>query len=129
MFDVNLWAVLLGAALSFALGAVWYSPVLFGRAWNRVNRSAEQKGHPARVFGVSFVMAVVAAGAFAAWLGPAPEFGRSVLAGLSVGLGFVATSIGINYQFAQRSTVLWAIDGGYHTAQFVVFGVVLGLWH
>ena len=41
----------------------------------------------------------------------------------------VAASFGINYQFANRSLTLWLIDGGYHTVQFLLFGLVLGLWH
>jgi hypothetical protein len=49
--------------------------------------------------------------------------------GLLAGAGFVATSFGINYQFANRSSLLWLIDGGYHTVQFVLFGLVLGLFH
>ena len=24
---------------------------------------------------------------------------------------------------------LWLIDGGYHTLQFTLYGLVLGLWH
>jgi hypothetical protein len=24
---------------------------------------------------------------------------------------------------------LWLIDGGYHTLQFVLFGLILGAWH
>jgi hypothetical protein len=43
-------------------------------------------------------------------------------------VGFVATSFGINYQFADRTLALWVIDGGYHVAQFALFGVVLGVW-
>ncbi len=39
------------------------------------------------------------------------------------------SSFGINHQSAQRSFKLWLIDGGYHVAQFAVFGLVLGLWH
>jgi hypothetical protein len=49
--------------------------------------------------------------------------------GLIVGLGFVAAGFGINYQFAARPINALFIDGGYHTLQFVMFGVVLGLWH
>ena len=48
--------------------------------------------------------------------------------GLLVGAGLVAASFGINYQFANRSTVMWLIDGGYHTVQFVIYGLVIGLW-
>jgi hypothetical protein len=51
------------------------------------------------------------------------------MTGLLVGLCFVAASFGINYQFANRSTLMWMIDGGYHTLQFVLFGIIIGLWH
>jgi len=30
--------------------------------------------------------------------------------------------------FANRPTVLWLIDGGYHTVQFTIYGAILGLW-
>jgi hypothetical protein len=41
----------------------------------------------------------------------------------------VATSFGINYLFERRNPRLFLINGGYHTVQFTVFGLVLGLWH
>ena len=70
--DMNLWAVLLAAVSSFLLGGLWYSQALFGRAWNLANGGQVQSGHPAKVFGVSLVFSLVAATAFAAWLGAAP---------------------------------------------------------
>lgn len=133
MPDFNIPAVIVAAASSFLLGGLWYSPKVFGAAWNRENgnspKGPEGAGHPARVFGVSFVMSLIAACAFAAWLGPAPALKTALLSGLIVGAGFVATSFGVNYQFAARSTKLWAIDGGYHILQFLLFGLTLGLWH
>lgn len=125
---INLWAVLVAAVSSFLLGGLWYS-ALFARLWERENGGNPQQGHPAKVFGVSFVFSLIAAFAFAWLLGPAPALQHAIATGALVGGGFVATSFGINYQFAQRSFTLWAIDGGYHLLQFVVFGVVLGLWH
>jgi len=126
---VNPWAVLLAAVSSFMLGGLWYSPALFGRIWDAENGGEKQTGHPARVFGVSFVFSLVAAAAFALWLGPAPTLEAAVKAGALAGIGFVAASFGINYQFAQRSFKLWLIDGGYHAVQFILFGLVIGLWH
>ncbi|WP_280152476.1 DUF1761 domain-containing protein [Piscinibacter sp. XHJ-5] len=126
---MNLGAVLLAAASSFVLGGLWYSPLLFGRLWNAENGGVEQTGHPARVFGISFVFSLVAAAAFAFWLGPRPPLASALQTGLLAGLGLVATSFGINYQFAQRSFKLWLIDGGYHSVQFLLFGLVFGLWH
>lgn len=126
---MNIWAVLVAAVSSFLLGGLWYSPMLFGRIWNRENGGQKPSGHPAKVFGVSLVFSVIAAVAFALWLGPAPALDTAVKSGALAGFGLVATSFGINYQFAQRTFKLWLIDGGYHTLQFVLFGVILGLWH
>jgi hypothetical protein len=126
---MNLLAVLVAAVSCFILGGLWYSPALFGRIWNIENGGEKHRGHPAKVFGISFVFSLVAAAAFAFLLGPAPALESALEIGALVGAGVVAASYGINYQFAQRTFKLWLIDGGYHTVQFVLFGLVLGLWH
>lgn len=127
--DINLWAVIVAAASSFLLGGIWYGP-LFGKAWIRAaGVDAQQKGHPAKVFGGAFVFSLIAAYAFARYLGPQPPLATAVCTGAIVGAAFVAASFGINYLFAQRRLALWLIDGGYHTMQFALYGLVLGLWH
>ncbi len=126
---MNNWAIFFAALSSFLLGGLWYSPMLFGKAWNRENGGVPHTGHPAKVFGVSFAFAFIAAHAFAYWIGPAPALEAALKAGALAGLGLVAASFGINYQFAQRSYKLWLIDGGYHAIQFLLFGLILGLWH
>jgi len=130
MPPINLWAVLAAAVSAFMLGGLWYGP-LFKRAWCREAGIDPDKpnGHPARVFGVAFVASLAAAFAFAWFLGPRPEMYYGVHAGLMVGLAYVATSFGINYAFAGRSLKLWLIDAGYHTLQFALYGLILGLWH
>lgn len=129
MGNINIWAVLLAAVTTFLLGGLWYSPAVLGKLWQREPGLPPQDGHPARVFAVSFLFSLIAATAFAIWLGPEPPLGQAMLHGIIVGGCFVMTSFGINYQFANRSTLMWLIDGGYHTMQFSVFGLVLGLWH
>lgn len=128
--NIDFWAVLVAAVSSFFLGGLWYSPFLFLNPWNKaMNRSADdQQAHPARTFGLSFLFALLSAYLFAQLLGPAPELRYAIHMGLVVGIGFVAASFGINYQFADRPFSALFIDGGYHTAQFALFGIVLGLW-
>jgi Protein of unknown function (DUF1761) len=128
MQHVHFGAVTLAAAGSFLLGGIWYSPLLFGKIWLRESKTSPQPGHPARVFGVSFLFAFVAAVAFAWWLGPEPTWDRGLLGGAVAGAGLVAASFGINYQFSQKSFLLWLIDGGYHIVQFLLYGLVFGLW-
>lgn len=128
MPDINYPAVLVAAVSSFMLGGLWYSKLLFEKVWVREARVDPQQGHAPTVFGVSFLFTLVAATTFAVWLGPDPELGDALIQGLVVGSCFVAASFGINYQFAQNSFKMWLIDGGYHTLQFALFGLVLGLW-
>jgi hypothetical protein len=128
---INWLAVLVAAISAFLLGGLWYGP-LFKNAWcreNGIDPECPPNGHPAKIFGTAFVAALVAAIAFAVYLGPAPNLHVALHAGFVVGLAYVATSFGINYAFAGRSFKLWLIDGGYHTLQFTLYGLVLGLWH
>jgi hypothetical protein len=128
--QLNWLAVLAAAVSAFVLGGLWYGP-LFKQAWCReagVDMEAKP-GHPARVFGTAFVASLVAAAAFAWLIGPAPDLLRAVHDGVLVGLAIVAMSFAINYTFAQRPLKLWLIDGGYHTLQFALYGLILGLWH
>lgn len=129
--DINWLAVLAAATSAFLLGGLWYGP-LFKNAWcreNGIDPNAPPSRHPAKIFGTAFLAALVAAAAFAIILRSDPPLFIAVHAGFLTGLAYVAMSFGINYAFAGRSFKLWLIDGGYHTLQFTIYGLVLGLWH
>ncbi|MEO8672078.1 MAG: DUF1761 domain-containing protein [Tahibacter sp.] len=131
MDGINGYAIVVAALASFLLGGPWYSQAMFGAIWHReaADGGPAQSHHPARVFAVSFLFALIAATAFACWLGPRPPLNFTLGRGLLAGAGMVASSFGINCQFANRSTLMWLVDGGYPTVQFALFGLVLGLWH
>lgn len=130
MDHLNWLAVLVAAISAFLLGGIWYGP-LFKHAWCReagIDPDVAPR-HPARVFAIAFLCSLLAAAAFAWFLGTAPELHRSLHAGFMIGLAWVAMSFGINYAFARRSLKLWLIDAGYHVLQFTLYGLVIGLWH
>jgi hypothetical protein len=131
MQNINLLAVLVAAISAFILGGIWYGP-LFCKIWCReagVVMTETKKGHGVKVFALAFVLSLIAATVFAWFVGPQPSLRYATSVGFAAGLGFVATSCGINYLFAQRSMKLFLIDGGYHILQFTVYGIILGLWH
>lgn len=131
MPEVNLLAVLTAAVASFLLGGLWYSPLLFAKAWQReagVSDAQMKNANMGLVFGLSFVLSLVAAFVFALFLGPRPPLALGLGAGSSAGLCWVASSFGINYLFERRSLKLFLINGGYHTLQFTVIGLILALW-
>jgi hypothetical protein len=132
MPEINVWAVLAAGVSSMVLGGLWYSPVLFGKAWSAasgVTEAQQKSANMAKVMGTAFALAVIGAAVFAMFLGPRPALGFATAAGLSAGLCWVAGSFGINYLFEQRSMRLFLINGGYHTMQYTLIGAVLGLWH
>jgi hypothetical protein len=130
MPEISWLAVLVAALASFILGGLWYSPVLFGKAWQRETGLTDEQlknGNMARIFGLSFVLALLAAWNFANFLGPRPSLVFGTAVGASAGLLWVAGSFGINYLFERKSLKLFLINGGYHTVQFAIIGLVLAL--
>lgn len=126
---VNWISVAVAALATFVVGGPWYSPFMFKNAWQKEMGMPEaHPGHPARVFGLSYVFSFIACVLLAALIGPDAGPGRGLRIGVLVGACFVATSFGINYQFAHRSLKVWLIDGGYHFFQFAAFGLILGAW-
>lgn len=127
---VNWIAVATSSLATFVVGGPWYSPALFGRLWAQAmgHSATPPRGHPARVFGLAYLFTVIAATFLACLLPAGASLSDGLRLGALVGACFVATSFGVNYQFANRPlSALW-IDGGYHLVQFAVIGAVLGAW-
>lgn len=129
MESVNYGAILVASLLGFFLGGLWYSPALFLNSWLREAKMEKMDGHSAKTFVAAYLFALIAAVVFYFFVGPNRDLLGSAQIAASVGLGWVATSFGINYQFAGRSFKLFLIDAGYHVVQFLIYGIVYGLWH
>lgn len=132
MADINWIAAIVAGILGFFVGGLWYSKLMFLKAWQADTGITD--GHqgnisPAIRFGAGVALSVIAALAFAQWLGPRPPLAIALGWALVVGVGFITTSFGIQHLFEGRSARVALINGGYHTAQFLVFGLLLGLWH
>ena len=131
MPEINWIAVVVAAVASFLLGGLWYSPALFGKVWQREAGLTDEQiknGNMAKIFGLSLLLALLAAWNFANFLGPRPSVVFGTAVGASAGLLWVGASFGINYLFERKSFKLFAINAGYHTLQFLIFGLIIGLW-
>ena len=129
MPEVNLLAVLAGGVASLVIGGLWYAPFLLGKAWQReAGLSDEQMAgaNMAKIFGLTFVLSLVAAYVFGMFIGTEMPLGAAVGAGFSAGLCWVGAALGISYLFERRSLKLWLINTGYHTLQFTAFGAIFG---
>src|SRR3989338_8719118 len=128
MANINWWAVIVSTISAFVLGGIWYAPRVFGNTWLRESGVdiSHKKSHSVMVFSSAFVLALIAAIAFAYLIGARASLGYAISVGLIVGIGWIATSFGVNYLFAQRSLKLFLIDAGYHAVQVLLYGIIFG---
>ena len=126
---INWISVAVASVATFLVGGPWYSAALFGKRWNEaMGDSATKPGHPAKVFGLAYAFSFIAASLLAALTPPGATLADGLRLGALVGTCFVASSFGINYQFANRPWSALFIDGGYNIVQFTLMGAVLGVW-
>ena len=97
-FSPSIVKVLVAALSSFVLGGLWYGP-LFARPWQRLAGLTDERlkaGNPAKIFGLSYLVAFVQAWVFAMFLGPRPSLALGLGAGFSAGLCWVGGALAIN---------------------------------
>jgi hypothetical protein len=131
---INWLAVIVATISAFALGALWYSPMLFGKAWMAANGFSEEglaEGfNPAKVYGISFVFTLVMALNLAGFLaGHDPDALRGIAMGFHAGFGWIVMGLGVIAMFERRSLGYILINGGYMTAAMLLMGAILGAWH
>lgn len=131
-FYVNHLAVFGCAVFSLVLGALWYSPLLFGKAWqNEVGLSDDElrKINPAKVYGLSFLLAWIMSYNLAFFLGDnSTTWQWGIGAGLLAGVGWAAAMYVTISLFEQRSLKHILINCGYITIYFTLIGFILGVW-
>jgi len=129
---INYFAVFAAAVSTFVLGGLWYSPLLFGKAWMRANNFTEadlQSFSKARMFGWSLVFSLIMALNLAMFLGGAGTNAIwGMTAGALTGVGWVAMAVGVIGVFENRSWAYIAINGGYMSIAFTVMGLIIGAW-
>lgn len=129
---INYWAVLVAAISTFILGGLWYSPMLFGKAWMKENGFIDEdlkKHSPLLKFGTSLILSLIMALNLAVFLGDSKtDLAWGITAGSLAGIGWVATSIGIIGVFENKSWRYILINAGYKTVAFIIMGAILGAW-
>jgi len=138
MHSLNWLAILVAAASTMILGFLWYSPLLFAKAWTREmgydpNDKAkmdEMRKSAGPAYAGSFAASLLSAFTLALILhgmrAESLQFG--IMASFHIWLGFVATVQFTGALFAKQSMTLFAINTGYQLVSYLVMGAILVLW-
>jgi len=130
MAGISWLAVVVAATSTFILGGLWYGPLL-GRAWMAASGITEEKarqGNMALVFGVSFVLQLLAALVLEMFIGADATLAFGIFAGASAGIAWVSTALGVVYLFEQRPFGHWAVNASYQVVSYTIMGAILGAW-
>lgn len=134
--ELNWLAVVVGAVIYFALGALWYSPVLFGRRWQRsIGWDAEQRPPEMQVTTyvvplVAMLVMAVAVGLLAAAIGT-DDFADGLVLGLVLGIGLSLMHTLVDATFDPNKPEPWvwfAINGSYHALGLIIVAILVSVW-
>ncbi|MEK6335981.1 MAG: DUF1761 domain-containing protein [Acidobacteriota bacterium] len=129
---INHLAVFVCAVLSLVVGGLWYSPLLFFKAWQKETGLTDEqvaKANPLKTYSLTFFLAWIISYNLAFFLGDSKtNWQWGLVAGLLAGVGWVATMFVIISLFEQRSFKYLLINCGYITVYFALIGFVLGIW-
>jgi hypothetical protein len=133
--SIRILPILVAAIAAFVLGALWYSPVLFGRAWVRAHGYTEEKiaqmrASAGRAYAVSFACYLVMAAAMSILIGrmDVTMLRGGVKLGAILGIGFAAP-LGLTANvFSEKRLSAWVIDAGYQLVYLIGMGMILVAW-
>ena len=129
---INHIAVFVCAVMSLVIGAVWWSPLLFSKAWQKENGLTDEQlagANLPKTFGLTFLLAWLMSYNLAFFLGAhGTTWQWGLIAGLLTGVGWVAAMFIVIAIFEQRSLKYILINCGYIIVYFAVIGFILGIW-
>jgi len=123
--------ILAAGAAGWIFGAVWYG--VLGKPYQRAlglnPDDCKDKKMPLLPMVAAFVAAVVMSAVLYQLLTNLGVLGiwPSMVAGFTVGVGFVLTTLLVNNMFQQKSFALTVIDGGHWVLALVIEAVVISL--
>jgi hypothetical protein len=132
---LNYLAVLLAAVAAWMAGAVWYmalaKPWMAAQGTTREAIEASKQGAGAFVpFVLSFIAELVMAWVLAGLIGHLGAgqvtLRNGIVSALFCWVGFVATTMLVNYTFGMRSWMLLVIDAAHWLVVLLLMGAIIG---
>jgi RsiW-degrading membrane proteinase PrsW (M82 family) len=128
---MNWLAVIVSGIVYFALGALWYSPILFAKPFTRYRGEIkpEDQGN-AQDYLLTLIADLVAAFVLALFVKAvnAGSLMDGIRVGLVAGAGFAAAASIVYTIFSGPHKMLWVIYSGYLLVAYSAMGAILALW-
>jgi len=133
MENINILAVLICGVLYMIIGALWYGPMLFGKAWMKaIGKKPEdiKKEEAMKAMGISFLASLVLSGvlAFFVSMANATTFASGAMTAFWLWLGFVATTHLIVLAYENRKLPLYTMFVTYALVWMLLAGGILAIW-
>ena len=129
---INHLAVIVAAISDFAVGALWYSPLLFYKSWMKENNFTEEilkKGNPAVTYSLTFIFALIISYNLAFFLGDSnTDTMWGLQAGILAGFGWAAMAFATIALFEKKPFKYILINCGYIVVAFALKGLIIGAW-
>lgn len=128
--EINWLSVVVVTLLTFPLGALWHSKLLFAEAWLKDNNLTVEKAraiNPLLVFGGTALFHFAAVLMLEVLIGRDADWQQGLYTGLIVSV-FAITSIVGTYLFTKRSIRIILIDAGYYLLVFTFSSFILAIW-
>lgn len=134
--DLNWLAVFVAALAYFAIGALWYAPPVFGKAWmaagGMATPEAGTRPSPAIYLTplVGSVLSAIALGMLAKATGT-ETLQEGIALGLVVAIGFAVAISLVTAQFESEKPkpMVWgAVNAGYHAVGTLVAAIIVASW-
>ncbi len=134
---MNYLSVFVTTVVAFVIGALWYSPLLFGDAWKKLLKikvtkkemEAAMKGMWKVLLGGFFVTLILVfmLDLFMNFLNVV-TFSQGVLLGFLIWLGFLATTMFNIVLYEKKPFKLYLINAGHYLAVLLISGGILAVW-
>ena len=132
-YAVNYVAILVAAIANMVVGYLWYSKMLFGKAWMKLmgKKDMGKKDSMLMMMGAGYISSVVMAYVLAIFIqlnGAATPLAGAMTA-FWAWLGFVATVTLGSVLWEGKSIQLWVLNAAHHLVGMAVMGAVLVALH
>lgn len=137
--SMNYIAILVASVVVFLLGWLWFSPVLFGNIWMKLNKISSSQMKAAKAKGMKGMMPQMLWGFLSTvvmvWVlnmvieySSASTIMDAVSVSFFVWLGFIATTMLGMVLWERKPFALYVITSTHYLVSLIIAGIILVMW-